>query len=380
MGLVGGGLGLSDGELPLAGVRVVEFAQMLAGPSAGLLLADYGAAVVKVEPVGGDRARSLRAQDQAELPASPLFLAYNRDKELIVADLKTEEGRAKAWALIEEADVVLESARPGAMDRLGFGAADVFARRPDVVYASVAGFGWGERRRARGGVDMIAQAESGFMSTTGFPENGATKVGFPVIDAATGHALCHGILAALVRKLRTGRGSWVRASLYDVAIHLQSVMVMGYLLTGSEPVLSGNSAPHTSPADVLQCRDGAIVVAAYMPHHFKTFTSLLGLPELALDPRFETQDLRVEHRDELISEIEAVLRTKNAAAWIDEFVAAGLLVAEVKDYPQLIADLDGDPESIVLTGDGQPVIAPPTRLIDAADVVGSAGGVGRVSE
>jgi len=354
-------------ELPLAGIKVLEVAQMVAGPSTGLLLADYGAEVIKVEPPQGDGARQLRSLAAAQLPHSPVFVGYNRDKRLLRLDLRGDAGRARVLELVDEADVFLESSRPGVMERLGLGADALLARNPRLVYASVSGFGTGPIGQRKGGVDIIVQAESGVMSTTGYPDGDPTKVGFTVVDAACGHALCHGILAALFRRERTGRGEVVRVSLYDVALHLQTGPLTEYLMTGQQSPRSGNSAPLTAPADLLRCREGNIIVSAYLDHHWTTFAHIIGAPELLTDPRFGSGVERAAHRAELVDIIEKHLATHDVHTWVSRLEDAGILVAEVKDYAGVVADpLAAETRLLRAVGDGYGV-ASPIRLEHTPD-------------
>jgi crotonobetainyl-CoA:carnitine CoA-transferase CaiB-like acyl-CoA transferase len=318
-------------DKPLAGIRVIEFAQMVAAPSAAVLLADYGADVVKIEPPEGDNARTLRSAAATGLPVSPIFVAYNRGKRLLRLDLRNADDLASARRLIAAADVLIEASRPGAMERLGLGPATAMALNPRLVYGSVSGFGWTASVKDKRGVDLIVQAESGIMSMTG-PRDEPMKVGFTVVDAATGHAFCHALLAALFKRERTGRGELVRVSLYDVALHLQSGPLVEYLMTGMQVPRSGNSAPLSAPADLLRCGEGAIVISAYLPRHWLSFLEVLDAAALASDPRFVSVADRIAHRVELIAELEHRLAADSAAAWEAKFGAAGLLVGQVKDY------------------------------------------------
>ena len=317
--------------LPLAGLRVIEFAQMVAAPSAALLLADYGAEVIKVEPPGGDNARQLRSAVATGLPVSPVFLGYNRGKRLIRLDLRDPADHATALRLIATADVLIEASRPGAMTALGLGPDAMRGLNPRLIYASVSGFGWTQSTIEKRGVDLIVQAESGIMSLTGPPAT-PMKVGFTVVDAASGHALCHGILAALYQRERSGHGEWVRVSLYDVALHLQTGPLVEYMMTGQQAPRSGNSAPLSAPADLLQCGSGAIVISAYLEAHWLRFIALIEGEHLATDLRFATVAARIEHRAALIAALEALLATRTASAWEQVLGAAGLLVGQVKDH------------------------------------------------
>jgi crotonobetainyl-CoA:carnitine CoA-transferase CaiB-like acyl-CoA transferase len=352
---------------PLEGFRVLELAQMVAGPSAALLLADYGAEVLKVEPPSGDTFRNLRSAAAATLSESPVFVGYNRGKRVTRIDIRTDEGRAEILRLTREADVVIESSRPGTMDRLGLGADVLLAHNPRLIYASVSGFGQGETGFKMGGVDIIVQAESGIMSTTGFKGQPPTKVGFTVVDAACGHALCHGILAALLRRERTGHGEIVRVSLYDVALHLQTGPLMEYLATGIQEERSGNSAPLTAPADSFRCADGHVVISAYTDAHWKKFISIIGAPELAADPRFLTPSLKVVNRAAMTAIIEEKLATHGRAHWVEVMRAQGLLAGQVKDYKAVVSDpLTRESGMIRSVGAGYGV-ANPVKLVNSPD-------------
>jgi len=328
----------SSEKRPLEGFRVLELAQMIAGPSAALLLADYGADVLKLEPPTGDTCRKLRSAAAVSLAESPVFVGYNRGKRIAQLDIRAEAGREHVLRLVEEADVFIESGRPGVMERLGLGADTLLACNPRLVYASVSGFGRGHIGAKLGGVDMIVQAESGMMSSTGYPGQPATKVGFTVVDAACGHALCHGILASLLRRERTGRGEVVRVSLYDVALHLQTGPIVEYLMTGVQSERSGNSAPLSAPADSFRCSDGEVVISAYIDAHWKKFVDLIDAPELLEDPRFLTGPLKVINRVQLTAAIETKLAARSATEWATLLKANGLLAGLVKDYAAVTTD------------------------------------------
>jgi len=310
-------------DLPLSGFRVVEFSQMVAAPSAALLLADYGAEVIKIEPPGGDNVRLLRSQVATDLPVSPVFLGYNRGKRLIRLDLRDPDQLNEAKRLIEGADVMIESSRPGAMTRLGLG--------PDA------------------------------MRLTG-PAEQPMKVGFTMVDAASGHALCHGILAALLRRERKGSGEHVQVSLYDVALHLQTGPLAEFQMTGHQAPRSGNSAPLAAPADLLRCGDGAIVISAYLDAHWLRFVEAIGGAQLATDPRFASGPSRIDNRTELIAELESLLAAQSAAHWEEKLAAEGLLVGQVKDHAQ-VCDSPYTLESNALASGGElPGVHNPAQL------------------
>jgi len=345
---------------PLEGFRVVEFGQLLAAPNAAMILADLGADVVKVEPPSGDPGRELQSAAFAGTSTSPSFVAFNRGKRSIALDLKDPTGRQIALRLIQRADVVIESLRPGAMERLGLGVAAAQDLNPRVVYASVSGFGFVGPERERRGVDLVIQAESGIMSITGEPDGRPLKVGFTVVDVAAGNVLAQAILAALLRRERTGRGDVVQVSLLEVAMHLQAQPLTEYLATGSVPRRNGNSAPMTAPADMARTSDGHIVISAYLDDHWRILCHELGRQELIDDPRFASKVARVENRAQLLATLEETLSARTSADWLALLQRSGLVVGAVKSYadveysPQVrangsIIELDTDDGSLLRT-------------------------------
>jgi crotonobetainyl-CoA:carnitine CoA-transferase CaiB-like acyl-CoA transferase len=254
------------------------------------------------------------------------------------------------------------------MDRLGLGAQAVLAKHPAIVYASVSGFGWTPAGIDRRGVDLIVQAESGMMSVTGYPDGPPTKVGFTVVDAACGHALCHGILAALFRRTRTGRGAHVRISLHDVALNIQAGPLAEYMATRTLPVRAGNSAPHTAPSDLFECADGHVIVTAYLDPHWAKLVGLLASPELATDPRFATSSLRVKHRGELYRILSELLRAQPTAHWIAELSRAGLLIAKVRTYDEVVSSDITRESGLLLDLGGSYGVRSPVELVDTKPI------------
>jgi crotonobetainyl-CoA:carnitine CoA-transferase CaiB-like acyl-CoA transferase len=324
--------------LPLDGLRVLELGNLLAAPCAGMVLADLGAEVVKVEAFGGDPARELQSAAFTGSGTSPTFLAFNRGKRSVALDVRTPEGMDVLRRLLARSDVLIESFRPGVMDRLGIAARDVRALHPGLVYASLSGFGEGGPETSRRGVDLVIQAESGIMAVTGEPDGAPMKVGFTVVDVAAGHVLAQAILAALIRRGRTGTGDHVTVSLVDVALHLQSAPMTEYLASGVLPPRCGNAAPMTAPADLFRTADGHVVISAYLDRHWRLLCAALERNDLPRDPRFVTKVDRVRHRAELVAEIESVLRTDTSRAWLALLQGAGLVVGMVKTYADIEAD------------------------------------------
>jgi crotonobetainyl-CoA:carnitine CoA-transferase CaiB-like acyl-CoA transferase len=322
-------------ERPLTGVRVVDFGQFIAAPAAGAALADMGADVIKVEPVGGESARQIGVYGQA------MVRTYNGGKRSLAVDLRTAEGRAVAGRLVREADIVLQNLRTGVMEAFGLGPADVRAVNPGVVYGSVSGFGRHGPSRNRPGFDIAAQAESGLMSVTGEAGRDPQRVGVPVVDAAAGHVLAEAVLGAYIGRLRFGTGRDVEVSLLDVAIHLQGTTWGEYFLTGRVPERKGNGQPTVAPAaDVVPTADGAIVLSAYTPAHFSKLCALVGRPDLAGDPRFATNPDRVVHRAELLAELAPAFRELPSEKALELLVGNGIVAGAINTYEQVAAHPD----------------------------------------
>jgi crotonobetainyl-CoA:carnitine CoA-transferase CaiB-like acyl-CoA transferase len=331
---------MTAGPPPLDGLRVLELGNLLAAPCAGMILADLGAEVVKVEAFGGDPARELQTAAFTGTGTSPTFLAFNRGKRSVALDVRTPGGIEVTRRLVARSDVLIESFRPGVMDRLGLGAKALRAHDPRLIFASLSGFGDVGPERTRRGVDLVIQAESGIMAVTGEAGGPPMKVGFTVVDVAAGNVLAQAILAALIRRGRSGSGDHVTVSLVDVAVHLQSAPMTEYLATGTLPPRCGNAAPMTAPADLFRSADGHVVISAYLDRHWRQLCESIGRPELPDDPRFATKVDRVRHRDALVAELEATLRTDTSRGWVARLQGAGLAVGMVKNY----ADIEADPQ------------------------------------
>jgi crotonobetainyl-CoA:carnitine CoA-transferase CaiB-like acyl-CoA transferase len=355
---------------PLDGVRVVDFGQFIAAPAAGAALAEMGADVIKVEPVGGESARQIGVYGQAMVDG------YNGGKRSIAVDLRTPEGRQVAQRLVRDADIVLQNLRTGVMEAFGLGPADVRAVNPGVVYGSVSGFGRHGPSRDRPGFDIAAQAESGLMSITGEAGRDPQRVGVPVVDAAAGHVLAEAVLAAYIGRLRFGTGRDVEVSLLDVAIHLQATTWGEYFLTGQVPERKGNGQPTVAPAaDVVPTADGAIVLSAYTPAHFAKLCALIGRPELADDPRFATNPDRVAHRDALLAELAPAFGELTSEKAIEVLVGNGIVAGAINTYDQVVEHPDVRASGTFTDVDGHPgrtVVRTPWRDGDGAATTGAA--------
>jgi crotonobetainyl-CoA:carnitine CoA-transferase CaiB-like acyl-CoA transferase len=334
---------------PLAGVRVIDLGQYIAGPGAAMTLAELGARVVKIEPVDGDQARHIGRYGES------MVRACNRGKRSIALNLKSEAGRDAALRLIARADVVVQNLRPGAADKLGLGARAVRERFPRIVYLSITGFGSQGPSRDRPGYDIAAQAESGLMSVTGEPGRPPQKVGVPIIDAAAAQAGAQAVLAALYGRERSGVGATIETSLLEVALHLQASTWADYLGGAPEPTRIGDGQPHNAPAaEVVATRDGHIVLSAYAQEHWRRLCHVLGRDELADDSRFCTNEQRVAHRDALRAVLRECLSDRSSEDCVALLSQHHIVAGAVRSYGQVLQspDLAASGQMVEATGPG----------------------------
>ena len=313
---------------PLAGVRVVDLSRVLAGPYATMALADLGADVVKVEhPLGGDETRSWGPPFAGG--ESAYFLSVNRSKRSVALDLKDPEGRELALALCARADVVIENFRVGGAKRLGIDYDAVRARRSDVVYCTISGFGRREPRD-RAGDDFTVQAESGLMSITGDADGEPMKVGVAVVDVLAGLNAATAILAALHRRSRTGEGELIEISLLDSAFAALVNVASGALVTGEEPARYGNAHPSIVPYQPFRTADGLLAVAAANDGLFVRLCETIDRSDLAADERYATNDARVRNRKTLVAELDEVFASRTTDEWLAVLLAAGVPSGEIR--------------------------------------------------
>ncbi|MGD9878896.1 MAG: CaiB/BaiF CoA transferase family protein [Reyranella sp.] len=277
----------------LEGVRVVDFTRLLAGPYATLLLADLGADVIKIEKPGtGDDGRGLKPPDLSG--ESSLYLWANRNKRSIALDLQSPVGCEVAQELAATADVVVENFSAGVMDRLGLSYETLSGRNPRLIYCAVSAFGRTGEFASRPGYDPVAQAESGFMSLNGFPDQEPLRTGSSIIDISTGMMASNAILAAIVARERHGLGQYVETALFDTAIALTGQYGMNYLVTGEDQVRFGNGSKTAEPVGVFDCADGPVYLACANDRNWQRLAlEVLGEPELAADPDYATNATRM---------------------------------------------------------------------------------------
>ncbi len=321
----------SSAHAPLAGVRVADLSRVLAGPYCTMVLADLGADVVKVErPEGGDETRSWGPPFAGGEAA--YYLSVNRNKRSCALDLSQPEGRALALELCARADVVVENFKLGGADRLGVGYSEVRERNPRVVYCSITGFGSERTPPGRPGYDFVAQAESGLMSITGPEEGPPYKVGVALVDVLAGLHAAAAVLAAL----HGGEGGRIEVPLLDSGLAGLVNVAQNALVTGREPERHGNAHPNIVPYQDFETASGRVAVAAANDGLFRSLCSVLGLEELPADDRFATNAGRVEHRTELIPELEERFRERSAEDWLAELHAAGVPAGKVRSVPDAL--------------------------------------------
>jgi formyl-CoA transferase/CoA:oxalate CoA-transferase len=314
---------------PLAGARVVDLTSSLAGPTATQLLAALGADVIKVEPLAGDHARAWGPPFlEGE---SAMFLAANAGKRSLAVELGDDRGREIVLRLADEADVFLQSLRPGAAERHGLDAEALRARNPRLVHCSIGAFGSVGPLSGQPGYDPLLQAASGIMSVTGERDGRPVRVGLSLIDLGTGVWAALGVVSALYERERTGIGRTLELSLYETALSLLTTQLVGYLGSGDVPQRAGTAFPQIAPYQAFPTRDGDLMIVAGNDKLFAAFCGVLGLPELVADPRFLTNPDRVANRAELVALLEARTRERESAELLDALVAAGVPASPVLD-------------------------------------------------
>jgi crotonobetainyl-CoA:carnitine CoA-transferase CaiB-like acyl-CoA transferase len=319
----------------LSGVRIADFSRVLAGPYATMMLADFGADVVKIESPAGDDTRHWRPPVDARGQAT-YFGSVNRNKRSVVLDLTGAEGLAEARRLAASADVVVENFRPGVMDRFGLSYDEVRASNPGVVYCSITGFGTGEGA-ALAGYDLLVQAVGGLMSITGAADGEPAKAGVALVDVLTGQNAVAGILLALRERDRTGLGQRVEVNLLQGLLSALTNQAASTLATGAPPRRLGNAHPSIAPYAVFHAADRELVIAVGNDKQFRALAAVLGVPALAGDPRFAGNVDRVAHRAELTAAIEERLAVASAAHWVEVLSAAGVPAGLVNDVAEAIA-------------------------------------------
>jgi crotonobetainyl-CoA:carnitine CoA-transferase CaiB-like acyl-CoA transferase len=327
---------------PLAGMRVLELAQIMAGPTCGMMLADMGADVIKIEKLpGGDDARGYR-EPRVNGVSAP-FMILNRNKRGIALNLKHEQGREILLRMVREADVLTENYRRGALEKLGLGYDTLSQVNPGLIYCAVSGYGRDGPMGDKPGFDLIAQGFSGLMSITGEPGGAPAKTGNSIADINAGILAVTGITAAYVHKLKTGEGQVVDTSLIEAAVQQTYWQAAIYFATGESPGPTGSAHLLAAPYQAFRASDGWINIGGANQGNWERIAIALGHPEWRDDPRFATNTARIENRAALVAAMNDIVVTRSKAEWIAVLDQAGVpvgpvhTIGEALTHPQTLA-------------------------------------------
>ena len=320
---------------PLAGLRVLDLTEHMAGPFCSMILADMGAEVLKLERPGkGDSSRAMGDGSERNM----FFRYINRNKKGITLDYKQPDGKSLFLRLVKDVDVLVENYRPTVMKRAGLGWDTLREVNPRLVYAQLSGLGYDGPHSERGGFDLIAQGEGGIMHVTGEPDGPPTSVGLPICDLGTGMWGVQGILAALFERSRTGKGSLVECSLLETAIGFSSWTSAAWLVEHEEPTRQGSRHRQNAPYQRMTTKDGYIMIGAGNQSIWERCATAMGHPEWFGDARFANGRARLQNRAALETEMEAVFTTATSAHWVDVMAKAGVPCGPVNTYGQLFDD------------------------------------------
>ena len=346
---------------PLAGLKVVELARILAGPWTGQTLADLGAEVIKVEaPEGDDTRRWGPPFIEREGDRSAAYVhACNRGKKSVTADFRAPEGQVFVRDLVRDADILIENFKVGGLAKYGLDYASLREVNPRLIYCSITGFGQDGPYAHRAGYDYIIQGMSGLMSVTGEPGGQPQKVGVAVTDIFTGVYAATAILAAVHQRARTGEGQHIDMSLFDVATSIMANQAMNYLASGNPPMRMGNAHPNIVPYSVFDCADGWIIIATGNDGQYRRFCGILGLPALAEAPEYLTNADRIANRATLTARITERTRTFSKADLLAACEAEGVPAGPINDMGEVFADPQIVARGMRIAPDGVPGVRSP---------------------
>ncbi|WP_411352101.1 CaiB/BaiF CoA transferase family protein [Leisingera aquaemixtae] len=352
---------------PLAGLKVVELARILAGPWIGQSLADLGAEVVKVESPDGDDTRKWGPPfiERDGDTSAAYYYAANRGKDCVTADFRTEEGKQAVLGLIQDADILIENFKVGGLKKYGLDYDSLSKINPRLIYCSVTGFGQDGPYAKRAGYDFLLQGMSGLMSITGAQDGQPQKVGVAITDIVTGLYGTIGILAAVEQRHRTGRGQHLDMSLLDCATALLANQAMNYLATGESPTRLGNDHPNIAPYQVMAVQDGHVILAVGNDGQFQRLCGVLRLAEAKADARFQTNQLRVANRKALTAILEAVLAQWTQADLLAALEAATVPAGPINTIGQAFEDPQIKHRGMQIAPEGVPGVRGPWKFSDA---------------
>ena len=352
---------------PLAGLRVIELARILAGPWAGQTLSDLGADVIKVEAPEGDDTRRWGPPfiDREEDRSAAYFHATNRGKKSVTVDFRTPEGQDSVRRLVADADVVIENFKVGGLAKYGLDYAALSALNPRLIYCSITGFGQTGPYAHRAGYDFIIQGMAGLMSVTGEPDGQPQKVGVAVTDIFTGVYAATAILAALHQRGTTGRGQHIDMALLDVATSIMANQAMNFLATGTAPRKMGNAHPNLAPYAVFDCADGWIILATGNDAQYRRLCTLLRLPGMAAAPEFATNADRIANRAAMTEALADATRHWSKADLLAACEAEGVPAGPINDLAEVFADPQIIHRGLKITVQGVPGVRSPFTFSDA---------------
>ena len=352
---------------PLAGLRVIELARILAGPWAGQTLSDLGADVIKVEAPEGDDTRRWGPPfiDREDDRSAAYFHATNRGKKSVTVDFRTPGGQETVRRLVTGADVVIENFKVGGLAKYGLDYAALSALNPRLIYCSITGFGQTGPYAHRAGYDFIIQGMAGLMSVTGEPDGQPQKVGVAVTDIFTGVYAATAILAALHQRAATGRGQHIDMALLDVATSIMANQAMNFLATGTAPRRMGNAHPNLAPYAVFDCADGWIILATGNDAQYRRLCTLLRLPGMVAAPEFATNADRIAHRAAMTEGLAAATRQWSKSDLLAACEAEGVPAGPINDLAEVFADPQIIHRGLKITVQGLPGVRSPFTFSDA---------------
>lgn len=322
-------------------IRIVDITRAMAGPYCTMMLGDFGADIIKVErPGSGDESRGWGPPFVGEASGpypgqSAYFLSANRNKRSLTVNLKSPQGQDIIRDLVRVSDVLIENYRTGVLDEMGLGVDALRGENPRLIYCSISGYGRTGPYQERPGYDAIIQAEGGMMGITGPIEGPPSRVGIPIIDITSGMFAASAILAALLERGESGQGQHVDVSLLDTQAALLANVASNYLISGEPPRRQGNAHPNIAPYEPFQARDKGFVLGAANQRQWEKLCELLGANDLKADPRFESNQMRVENRQELIQSLNEIFAGKDAADWLALLEGAGLPCGPINTVPEV---------------------------------------------
>jgi CoA:oxalate CoA-transferase len=334
---------------PLSGVTVIDLSRILAGPYCTLLMAEMGARVIKVETPGkGDDAREYGPFKGGK---STYFSSVNRGKQSIALDLKKDSDKKIFEKLLAKGDVLIENYRPGTMEKLGYGWAQLHPRYPKLIYAAASGFGHTGPDSAKPAYDMVVQGLGGIMSVTGHEGQPPVRIGMSIGDIGAGLYMAVAVNAALLHREKTGEATEIDIGMFDCQLALLENAIMRYTVTGEIPKPLGARHPTITPFEAFQAADGYVVISAGNDALFQRLAATLGRPAMAVNPDYASNELRQKSQPKLKAEIEVVLKTKSVAQWLPVFEVAGIPASPINNIAQALAHPQTSARNMLITVD-----------------------------